>query len=73
MKTFIAIVKCQHCGQETPAVINRIEKAKMNLMNLKNECNKCDKLLNDPNEQGVMYEIIKAPRGILVDDNNKNC
>ncbi len=52
MKTFVAILKCQHCGKETPAVLNRIVKLCINRMDLKNDCDKCGMSLNEPTEQG---------------------
>lgn len=52
MKNFVAIVKCQHCDKETPAVLSRMEKMKINSMILKNECDKCGELLNEKTAQG---------------------
>lgn len=66
MKTFIAILRCQHCGGSTPAVLNRIAKMGVNAMHLKNDCDKSGKSLNEANSDGDTWDVIKAPKGYMV-------
>lgn len=73
MKTFTAIVKFKHCGKDTPAVLNRLTKMEMNAMDLFNDCNYCDKSLNQKNESGESWTLVKCQRNFmpkhLVDEN----